>query len=123
MADIRERARGIAAAQGIPMSLADEVAAQIEDVAQQNLGNNAQQHLKSFVERIERLEEEKKDIANDIKDVYAEAKGNGFNAKVLREIIKLRAMSEDERLERDALIATYMHALGMSVQPNLPGVE
>lgn len=123
MADIRERTRGIAAAQGIPMSLADEVAAQIEDAAQQNLGNNAQQHLKSFVERIERLEEEKAGIANDIKEVYAEAKSNGFHVKVLKEIIKLRAMDENERLERDALIATYMHALGMSVQQNLPGVE
>ena len=93
------------------------------DAPQQNLGNNAQQHLKSFVERIERLEEEKAGISNDIKEVYAEAKGNGFNTKVLKEIIKLRAMSEGERIERDALIATYMHALGMSVQPNLPGVE
>lgn len=81
---------------------------------------SAKDHLKAFVERIERLEEKKAAISGDIKDVYAEAKGNGFCAKTLKEIIKRRAMAEHERLKRDSLLATYEHALGMAAQPELP---
>ncbi len=69
--------------------------------------------LKAFVERIEKLEEEKKAIAEDIRDVYVEAKGNGFHVKALRQIIKLRKMEPTERAEEDAILETYMHALGM----------
>jgi uncharacterized protein (UPF0335 family) len=73
----------------------------------------AKDQLKAFVERVERLEEEKKTIADDIKDVYAEAKGNGFDVKALRQIIKLRKQDADERREQEAILETYLHALGM----------
>ena len=73
----------------------------------------AKDHLKAFVERIERLEEEKKTIADDIRDVYAEAKGNGFDVKALRTIVRLRKQDADERREQETILETYMHALGM----------
>jgi uncharacterized protein (UPF0335 family) len=69
--------------------------------------------LKAVVERIERLEEEKKTIADDIRDVYAEAKGNGYDIKALRTIIRLRRQDKTERQEHEAILETYMHALGM----------
>lgn len=69
--------------------------------------------LKSIVERIERLEEEKKAIADDIKDVYGEAKANGFDTKVLRTIIRLRKQDASEREEQDAILDLYKAALGM----------
>jgi len=70
--------------------------------------------LKSVIERIERLEEDKAVIAGDIKEVYAEAKANGFDTKVLREIIKLRRMEAAEREELESMIGVYMAALGMT---------
>jgi uncharacterized protein (UPF0335 family) len=73
----------------------------------------AKDQLKAFVERIERLEEEKKAIADDIRDVYAEAKGNGYDVKALRTIIRLRKQDKNERAEHEAILETYMHALGM----------
>lgn len=73
----------------------------------------AKDQLKAFVERIEKLEEEKKAISDDIRDVYAEAKGNGFDVKALRQIIRLRKIEPTERDEQDAILETYMHALGM----------
>ena len=73
----------------------------------------AKDHLKAFVERIERLEEEKKALADDIRDVYGEAKANGFDAKALRAVVRLRKMDADERKEQDAILETYLHALGM----------
>ena len=73
----------------------------------------AKDHLKAFVERIERLEEEKKAIADDIRNVYAEAKGNGFDIKALRTIVRLRKQDEDERAEQETILQTYMVALGM----------
>jgi uncharacterized protein (UPF0335 family) len=73
----------------------------------------AKDHLKAFVERIERLEEEKKAIADDIRDVYAEAKGNGFDVKALRTIVRLRKQDKDERTEQETILQTYMVALGM----------
>lgn len=73
----------------------------------------AKEQLKSFIERIERLEEEKKAIADDIKDVFAEAKANGFDVKALRAIIKLRKEDVDERKEHDAIVELYMKALGI----------
>jgi uncharacterized protein (UPF0335 family) len=73
----------------------------------------AKDHLKAFVERVERLEEEKKTITEDIRDVYAEAKANGFDVKALRTIVRLRKQDADERREYEAILDTYMHALGM----------
>ncbi len=73
----------------------------------------AKDQLKAFVERIERLEEEKKTIADDIKDVYGEAKGNGFDTKALRAVIRLRKEDPQERQEHQLLLETYMQALGM----------
>jgi uncharacterized protein (UPF0335 family) len=73
----------------------------------------AKDHLKAFVERIERLEEEKKATADDIRDVYAEAKATGFDVKALRTIVRLRKVDADERKEHEAILETYMHALGM----------
>ena len=69
--------------------------------------------LKAFVERVERLEEEKKTISDDIRDVYAEAKGNGFDVKSLRTVVRLRKLDVNERREQEAILETYMHALGM----------
>jgi uncharacterized protein (UPF0335 family) len=73
----------------------------------------AKDQLKSIIERIERLEEEKKATSDDIRDVYAEAKGNGFDAKALRTIVKMRKMDVDERREQQDVLETYLHALGM----------
>jgi uncharacterized protein (UPF0335 family) len=73
----------------------------------------AKDHLKAFVERIERLEEEKKTISDDIRDVYAEAKGNGFDVKVLRTIVRMRKQDANERAEQETILETYMQALGM----------
>ena len=73
----------------------------------------AKDQLKAIVERIEKLEEEKKATSDDIRDVYAEAKGNGFDAKALRTIVRLRKIEPTEREEQDAILETYMHALGM----------
>ncbi len=73
----------------------------------------AQDQIKAFIERIERLEEKKSAIAGDIKEVYAEAKGNGFDTKVLRKVIALRKQDQNERMEMQALIDIYMEALGM----------
>jgi len=69
--------------------------------------------LKAFVERIERLEEEKKTLSDDIADVYAEAKANGFDVKILRQVIRLRKQDADERSEQETLLDLYMAALGM----------
>jgi uncharacterized protein (UPF0335 family) len=73
----------------------------------------AKDQLKAIIERIERLEEEKKTISDDIRDVYAEAKANGFDVKALRTIVRLRKQDADERREQEAILETYMHALGM----------
>lgn len=69
--------------------------------------------LKSIVERIERLEEEKKALADDIKDVYAEAKANGYDTKTLRTVVRLRKQDRAEREEQEALLDLYLNALGM----------
>lgn len=73
----------------------------------------AKDQLKAIVERIEHLEEEKKAISDDIRDVYAEAKGNGYDVTALRTVIRLRKQDKDERAEREAILETYLHALGM----------
>ena len=73
----------------------------------------AKDHLKSFVKRVEKLEEEKKAIADDIRDVYAEAKGNGFDIKALRAVVRLRKQDAQERQEHELILDTYLNALGM----------
>ena len=77
----------------------------------------AQDQIRAFIERIERLEEEKASIAGDIKEVYAEAKGNGFDTKVLRKIVSIRKQDQSERMEQEALLELYMSALGMAAAP------
>lgn len=78
-------------------------------------GGVAVEHLKSIVERIERLEEEKAAISEDIKEVFAEAKGNGFDTKIIKKVIKLRQQDAHERDEEAALLYTYCNALGMQM--------
>jgi uncharacterized protein (UPF0335 family) len=73
----------------------------------------AKDQLKAIIERIERLEEEKKTISDDIRDVYAESKGNGFDVKALRSIVRLRKQDPNERQEQETILETYMQALGM----------
>jgi len=77
------------------------------------LQQSAQAHLRQVVEQIERLEEEKKALAGDIRDKYAEAKAVGFDVKVLRQVIRLRKKSQTDRQEEEAVLTTYLHALGM----------
>lgn len=73
----------------------------------------AAEELKQLVERIERLEEDKKAVSDDIKDVYAEAKGRGFDTKAIRTLIRLRAKRPDERAEEEAILDLYKQAIGM----------
>jgi uncharacterized protein (UPF0335 family) len=80
-----------------------------------NSAKFAKDQMKAIVERIERLEEEKKTISDDIRDVYAEAKGNGFDVKALRTIVRLRKQDANERAEQETILETYMIALGMLV--------
>src|SRR3954451_19853605 len=94
---------------GVPMATAAAATAIKEEPATRF----AKDQLKAFIERIERLEEEKKAIADDIKDVYAEAKGNGYDVKVLRTVVRMRKEDADERREHEAILETYLHALGM----------
>ncbi|MEQ8654184.1 MAG: DUF2312 domain-containing protein [Kiloniellales bacterium] len=79
------------------------------------MGGIAADRLKSFIERIERLEEEKTALAGDIREVYAEAKGNGFDTKIMRQVLKLRKMEQDDRQEQEHLLDLYKRALGMEV--------
>ena len=83
-----------------------------------DVGGIAGEQLRSFIERIERLEEERKTLAEDIKEVFAEAKGNGFDTKIMREIIKIRRMDEDDLDEQETLLDIYKRALGML--PDIP---
>ena len=75
--------------------------------------------LRALIERIERLEEEKKAISEDIKEVYGEAKGTGFDVKAMRQIVRIRKMDASDRMEQEAILDTYLHALGMV--PDLEG--
>jgi uncharacterized protein (UPF0335 family) len=76
-------------------------------------GTVAADQLRLFIERIERLEEERKGIADDVRDVYAEAKSNGYDTKTMRAIVRLRKMETHARQEADALLETYRSALGL----------
>jgi uncharacterized protein (UPF0335 family) len=89
-------------------------------MSDQGIGHNSEavsqfnrDQLKSVIERVERLEEEKKTISDDIRDVYAEAKGNGYDVKALRTIVRMRKMDANDRQEQETILETYMHALGM----------
>ena len=84
----------------------DDIASGSEEV---NAG-----HLRAFIERIERLEEEKKALADDIKDVYGEAKGNGFDVKIMRKIVSIRRLDRDKRIEEETILDLYLAALGMN---------
>ncbi|EKV32920.1 hypothetical protein C882_0003 [Caenispirillum salinarum AK4] len=88
--------------------MADESAAQ----ASNDVGGIAADQLRSFIERIERLEEEKANIASDIKDVYAEAKSAGFDTKIMRQLIRIRKMEPHERAEQEELLDLYLSAVG-----------
>lgn len=94
--------------------MARSSAAKAETVSTESV---AQDQIRAFVERIERLEEEKRGIADDLKEVYAEAKGNGFDTKVLRQVVKIRKQDRAERLEQEALLDLYLAALGMGAGP------
>jgi uncharacterized protein (UPF0335 family) len=95
----------------MPKSNVTSIDASKKDPA--DVGGVAGARLKSFVERIERLEEEKSSIGSDIKDVYGEAKGTGFDAKIMRKLIRLRKMDEDKRREEDELLELYRAAIGL----------
>lgn len=82
-----------------------------------NTESVAQDQLRAFIDRIERMEEEKAAIGADIKEIYAEAKGNGFNSKIIRELVKIRKMDANERAEHEAILELYMSALGMVAAP------
>ena len=83
-----------------------------------DVGGIAGERLRSFIERIERLEEEKRTLAEDIKEVFAEAKGSGFDTKIMRQIIKIRRMDKDDLDEQETLLDIYKRALGML--PDMP---
>ena len=78
-----------------------------------DVGGIAGDRLKSFIERIERLEEEKKTLQADIKEVYAEAKGTGFDTKIMRQLIRIRKMDKDDLDEQETLLDIYKRAIGM----------
>jgi uncharacterized protein (UPF0335 family) len=77
------------------------------------MADSADDRLRLLIERIERLEEEKKGIADDIKDVYGEAKATGYDAKIMRQIVRLRKLKPDDRREMEAILDTYKNALGL----------
>ncbi len=78
-----------------------------------DVGGVAGDRLKSFIERIERLEEEKAALAADVREVYAEAKGEGFDTKVMRQVVRLRKMDSGDRQEQEAILDLYKQALGL----------
>jgi uncharacterized protein (UPF0335 family) len=88
--------------------------AMADDVMEEGGSTVAAGQLRAFVERIERLEEDKKTIAEDIKEVYAELKGTGFDTKAVRTIIRLRKKDQAERQEEETILDLYMNALGMA---------
>ncbi len=83
-----------------------------------NFGGISGQQLRQYIERIERLETEKQDIADNIRDAFAEAKSNGFDVKIMRAVIKLRKVEPAKRQEEEHILDTYLHALGM-----VPSIE
>ncbi len=82
-----------------------------------DVGGITAEQLKAYIERVERLEEEKAAIAADVREVYAEAKANGFDVKIMRQVIRLRKMDEQDRTEQEALLDLYLRAMGMGEGP------
>jgi uncharacterized protein (UPF0335 family) len=80
------------------------------------LQTSAKDQLRTIIARVERLEEEKAALSADLKEVYAEAKGNGFDVKALRAVIRIRKQDENKRREAEAVLTTYLHALGMTAE-------
>ena len=78
-----------------------------------DVGGIAGDRLRSYIERIERLEAEKTALTSDIREIFSEAKGNGFDIKIIRQIVRLRRMDRQDRLEQEELLAIYQHAIGM----------
>lgn len=85
-----------------------------------SLNASAQNQLRQFVEQLERLEEDKKDVANDIRDKFAEAAAVGFDKKALRQVLKIRRKSASERQEEETVLDVYLHALGMADDESSP---
>ncbi len=88
-----------------------------------NVGGIAKEQLQSVVERIERLEDEKANLAADIREVYAEAKANGFDAKTLRQVVRLRKLDADDRQEQEYMLDLYLAALNMAKPPKETDAE
>ena len=85
-------------------------------MSEPTIGDNsvAKDQIRAIIERIERMEEEKKTISDDIRDVYTEAKGNGLDTKALRTIVRMRKQDANERAEQEAILDLYLHAMGMA---------
>jgi uncharacterized protein (UPF0335 family) len=79
-----------------------------------DVGGITAEQLRSYIERIERLEEEKAELAANVREIFAEAKANGFDTKVMRQVLKLRKMDANDRAEQESLLDLYLHALGMA---------
>lgn len=88
-----------------------------------DVGGITAEQLRSYIERVERLEEEKAEIAAHVREVFAEAKANGFDTKVMRQVLKLRKMEPQDREEQESLLDLYLRALGMApdLEPAEPG--
>jgi len=84
-----------------------------EVTAPESVGGVSKGQLRSLIERIERLEEEKAALSADIREVYAEAKSNGYDPKIMRQVVRIRKMDGNERAEQEALLDTYLAAMGM----------
>jgi uncharacterized protein (UPF0335 family) len=82
-----------------------------------DVGGITAEQLRSYIERVEHLEAEKAALAEDVKNVFLEAKGNGFDVKIMRQVIRLRKMDRDDRAEQESLLDLYLHALGMDGAP------
>jgi uncharacterized protein (UPF0335 family) len=82
-----------------------------------DVGGITAEQLKSYIERVERLEEEKAAISADVREVFAEAKANGFDVKIMRQVIRLRKLDSQERTEQEAILDLYLRALGMGEGP------
>ena len=82
-----------------------------------DVGGITAEQLKAYIERVERLEEEKAAIAADVREVYAEAKANGFDVKIMRQVVRLRKLDSQDRTEQEALLDLYKRALGMGEGP------
>lgn len=114
-----EKFKKLAAEHGISEKHAIKAAGEALPPKTHNVGGIAGDQLRSIVERIERLEEDKQGIADDIKEVFAEAKGNGYDIKTLRQIIRLRKMDVSDRHEAEMRLDTYIYMRALGMQPEL----